>query len=268
MISEQQRQAFVDRGLVRLEKVIPQTTVAALRARANRTIERAGHWQDGGWLGDPLQPFESQLSRRVKNALKDSPALEQLVTSDLLNAVDLLVEGRTVRPMTTRPQVLFTAPNTTAWALPHKIWHLDVPRLGALGLPGVQMFALLDSVAPRAGGTLLVAGSHRLLNDTGMIRSKDVKRRLKREDYFRALFQRGEADRQHFLDEVSLLGCVELQVVELCGEPGDVFLTDLRLLHTVAPNASRIPRLMATQRFVLAQFLDQIAKVEQKADAA
>lgn len=123
-------------------------------------------------------------------------------------------------------------------------------------------------VAPRAGGTLVVAGSHRLLNDRGKIRSKDVKRRLKREDYFRGLFRGGDAERRHFLDEVGHVDDVELQVVELHGDPGDVFLTDLRLLHTVSPNASRTPRLMATQRFFLAEFLDAAAKVEQKRGAA
>lgn len=264
MFSERQQQTFADRGLVRLERVVAETTVASLRDRALQTIERAGYWQDGAWLGDPLPRFESQLSRRVKQSLKGAAALHQLVTPAVRNAVDLLVDGRAVRAMPEQPQVLFTAPDSTAWAVPHNVWHLDVPRLGELGLPGVQMFVFLEKVTPRRGGTLVVAGSHRLLNDRGMIRSKHVKRRLKREDYFRGLFRGGDTDRGHFLDEVGHVDDVELQVVELHGNPGDVFLTDLRLLHTVSPNASRTPRLMATQRFFLARLLDAAAKAEQK----
>ena len=53
MISERQRQTFADHGLIRLE-VIPKTTVATLRERAFRTIERAGYWQHRAWVGDPL----------------------------------------------------------------------------------------------------------------------------------------------------------------------------------------------------------------------
>ena len=81
----------------------------------------------------------------------------------------------------------------------------------------------------------LVAGSHRLLNEQGVIRSKDVKRRLEREEYFRALLRDDGSDRRRFLDEVGYVGDVELQVVELHSDPGDVFLTDLRLhVHTEA----------------------------------
>lgn len=40
-------------------------------------------------------------------------------------------------------------------------------------------------------------------------------------------------------------------MVELTGNPGDVFLTDLRLLHTLSPNTRRTPRIMATQRYLL-----------------
>ena len=46
-------------------------------------------------------------------------------------------------------------------------------------------------------------------------------------------------------------GDVSLRVVELCGRPGDVYLTDMRLLHTLAPNATAEPRVMLTHRFVI-----------------
>ena len=153
--------------------------------------------------------------------------------------------------MTDSPQLLFTLPNAESWTVPHSIWHLDLPRLPDSGLPGVQMFAFLDTVAPGGGGTLVVTGSHRLLNEGRRISSKQLKKRLKREPYFRDLMSRGFADRHRFIRERSRLGDVELQVVELHGEPGDVFLMALRILHTLAPNAARVPRIMVTQRFLL-----------------
>jgi hypothetical protein len=58
-------------------------------------------------------------------------------------------------------------------------------------------------------------------------------------------------DRLRLLREIGRVGDVELQVVEMTGEAGDVYFMDLRMLHTVAPNALRIPRLMITQRFLL-----------------
>jgi ectoine hydroxylase-related dioxygenase (phytanoyl-CoA dioxygenase family) len=133
-----------------------------------------------------------------------------------------------------------------------------MPRLGGSSLPGVQMFSFLDTVAPGSGGTLVVTGSHRLLNDRGRIRSKKAKGLLKREPYFRDLLKPGEGERKHFLEEPGHVGDIELRVVELCGDPGDVFLMDMRVLHTLAPNASRAPRLMVTQRFVLDSIVDEI----------
>jgi ectoine hydroxylase-related dioxygenase (phytanoyl-CoA dioxygenase family) len=123
------------------------------------------------------------------------------------------------------------------------------------------MLSFLDTVAPGCGGTLVVAGSHRLLNDRGRISSEKAKGLLKREPSFRDLLKPGEGGRQHFLEEPGHVGDVELQVVELCGEPGDVFLMDMRVLHTLAPNALRAPRLRVTQRFALDSIVDEIRPV-------
>ncbi|MFN9032995.1 MAG: hypothetical protein ACK5WU_04545, partial [Alphaproteobacteria bacterium] len=54
-------------------------------------------------------------------------------------------------------------------------WHTDLPRDEAPDCPGVQAFTFLSPVAPGAGGTLVAAGSHRLLNAQGELRSKEIK---------------------------------------------------------------------------------------------
>jgi hypothetical protein len=43
----------------------------------------------------------------------------------------------------------------------------------------------------------------------------------------------------------------DLEVVELTGQPGDVYLMDLRVLHSRCANTLPVPRLMITQRFLL-----------------
>ena len=55
-------------------------------------------------------------------------------------------------------------------------------------------------------------------------------------------------DGSRFITEIALLDNVSLQVTELTGSPGDAYFTDLRLLHSLGPNASERPRLMVTQR--------------------
>jgi hypothetical protein len=37
---------------------------------------------------------------------------------------------------------------------------------------------------------------------------------------------------------------VTLRVLELVGEPGDLFITHPRVMHATAPNATNVPRMM------------------------
>lgn len=43
---------------------------------------------------------------------------------------------------------------------------------------------------------------------------------------------------------------LSLRLVEMCGRAGDVYLMDMRVLHTPSANAAARPRLMATTRFL------------------
>lgn len=109
----------------------------------------------------------------------------------------------------------------------------------------------------------MVAGSHRLLNNGSRVRSKNVKKRLRRLPYFQDLMSKQSAGRERFLTEPGSAedpdaGDVSLRVVELCGRPGDVYLTDMRLLHTLAPNATDEPRVMLTHRFVIEEFANAL----------
>ena len=110
-------------------------------------------------------------------ALLEEPAL--------LAAVEALLGGgafdRIVYP---RPAVLFTLPNSDTWTVPTG-WHVDTPRLASGRRPGVQLFTFLDTVEPRGGGTLVVAGSHRLLNEGRFVRVIELRQLLCREAFFR-----------------------------------------------------------------------------------
>ena len=45
---------------------------------------------------------------------------------------------------------------------------------------------------------------------------------------------------------------------ELVGDSGDVYLMDLRVVHSRCPNTRPVPRMMITQRFLLASLRGQI----------
>jgi len=239
-------QTFADRGYVQLPGFIPSELVRPALQRIRNVLDRTGPSESANAVRKRLKP------------LARLPEFSALLTSELRECASRLAGGQMLSEPLDRPQILFTPPGADAWTVPHKIWHLDVPRLGEIGLVGVQMFTFLDKVEPGGGGTVVVAGSHRLLNDAGRIRSKDVKRRLSKQAFFQDLSNGKLPNRDRFVDQVGRVGDVELQVVELMGEPGDVYFTDLRILHSLAPNARNIPRLMLTHRFFVTELIEAL----------
>lgn len=284
------RQEFAERGVVRVAALIPDAVVAPNRDRVHSILEDAGVWQGGRWIAndehdesqapskfDWLVPTGSLPMRRIRDCAK-SKAFRAMFADDTLAAAKELGGERmfTNEPppsgaaeALSRPQLLFTPPGARNWFVPNTIWHVDVPRLGKAGPPGVQIFILLDDIPPRGGATLVVAGSHRLLNDR-VRRSKDIKKFLKRRPYFQHLMgprpqdrapsegARIDPDSARLLNQPGYDGDVPLQVVEMAGKAGDAYVTDLRLLHTLAPNASPRPRLMATQRLPYPDIADKL----------
>lgn len=188
----------------------------------------------------------------LAKSAKKARALREVFTPALVRRIEALLGEPAAPTLANVPGLLFTLPNASTWTVPRSIWHVDLPRLPLAGAPGIQAFVFLDDVPPAGGGTLVVTGSHRLLNDRGFLRSRQIKRSLKRTPWFAALFADRAADRRRFLLPGARVGDVEVQAVELHGKAGDVALTDLRLLHTLAPNASAQPRLMLTQRYLSA----------------
>lgn len=247
MLTRDQQESFRRRGLVHVEGLLPVDRVAEAHAATMRTFEPPAN-----------RPHKGKL-----RAASQSRPVRDLLSPELLCAVEELTGGRSVLPMGGRPQLLVTMPNAQAWAVPSTVWHVDTPRVPA-GMIGVQVFVFLHEVRHAGGGTLMVAGSHRLLNTGTRIGSKEIKRRLKRMPYFRDLMSKqSENCAGRLLAEpvtVTEEGGepVEVQVVEFCGAPGDVWFTDLRMLHTLSPNTTGVPRVVLTQRYIIEELGDMV----------
>jgi ectoine hydroxylase-related dioxygenase (phytanoyl-CoA dioxygenase family) len=242
---------FRERGLLRLDRFLPAEKVERARKEILDAMGQRGGWRDGDWHLDELPESMrrggvSSLGKRLRR----SPAFRDLVTPRLIDAFEALLDGQVVGPLLGAPDLLLTWPNAARWAVPSSHWHLDMPRVPGDAIPGIQLFGFLAPVAPGGGGTLAVAGSHRLLDIAERFPSREVTRLLRREPYFRDLLSKRFVDRERFIREPDRVGNVEVQVIEMHGRPGDVILMDMRVLHAVAPNATRVPRLMFTLRFV------------------
>ncbi len=262
MITEGQHDVFRSRGLLRLERFLPADEVIRARDVVIRALGRHGCVQrDGEW---DLTGLEQLPQHKVSSTLGQGVGLSpKLIPAELLDTIQTLAGGACV-PMNPsrrlKPSLLLSVPNSKAWAVPHNGWHVDLPKLRNRGMPpGVQLFALLDAVRPGGGGTVVVAGSHRLLDGVPFLGpSMKHAKRLRRLPFFADLMCEESSKRARLMSKSHREGDVDLQVVELHGGPGDVFLVDMRVLHTVAPNASRAPRMMFTVRFASEDVLEEM----------
>ncbi len=257
MLGDDAHSIFAGRGILRLEQALPPTLVREAQRVVRSALERQGFLSDGVWCFDrmTLPPYPSI----GKIGFKKNEAFDALSTSDLIEAVGFLAGDRDLVTMG-HQQLLLTFPNADRWSVPSSIWHVDAPRLPSAACPGVQTFIFLEASEHEGGGTLVVAGSHRLLNDGRFIRSKDIKRQLKRFPCFQQLMSANLADRERLLGSIGHVGEVEIEVVEMTGRPGDVWLMDMRVLHNLAPNARSTPRVMLTQRFATKSAFDRIVE--------
>ena len=258
MLSQEEKESFVKWGFVKIDALIPNEVVDPIREAVLDRLRRHGFWGEEGWEAPADAEAEKKLRNTIKEISRSSKSLRPILTERVLCYARDLVSGDEVEMSPPITQFLFTAPSSYGmnhdgrwngeWEVPRSIWHLDIPRSRSIGPPGPEMFTFLNKVEPKGGGTLILAGSHRLLNDVDYLSSKGVKRKLKRHAYFRELTGKGDGDRSRFLEEIGDIDNVPVKVVELTGDPGDVYFVDLRLLHSLGANTSDQPRMMIAQR--------------------
>jgi Phytanoyl-CoA dioxygenase (PhyH) len=217
-----QTKLFIDQGCLRLEGFHSGALLASIRQKVLDDLKRAS---GGKGMPKSLQglPVFQQIGKL--SALAKVPGLhEVLVTPALIDGIAQL-GGRA--PASIQPtQLLLSPPNQGTWTLERLNWHVDVTADPA-HIPGIQAFFLLDDVAPRAGATLALAGSQRTSSTPSL----------------RALLKTvSPADLQQRLHEQGIT------IVEMSGRAGDVYLMDMRVLHTPSINATKHIRMMATTR--------------------
>lgn len=167
--------------------------------------------------------------------------------------------GRTPAANWGQPLVTFPLSKTsTPWLVPSSIWHFDhyYPVRGVIS--GINVFLLIDDVAPGGGGTTVVRNSPRLMDrllNSGVKFTKISEQNrgfLSSHPWLSGLKVPKRAwneDRNaRYMDIDTDLDGIPARVEELTGSAGDVFVCHPALLHAPAMNVSDRPRLMRTQR--------------------
>ena len=244
MLSQSQIDRFQDRGFLRLPKYVAPG--------------RCAEMLDKTWIRLAKLGFEKETPETWKCAYQAGFRLKtirrglkfpELYTDELRVAARQLLDGSIAREDT--QNLLLTFPDTVTGAdwdqegfFP-QAWHTDCPRVPQLRSPGIIMLTYIDDVDPAGGGTCILAGSHRLmLSSSKVVRSKHLKRHLRRHEFFNTLLSK---DHSPSFDARGLGGIVDdisIEVVELTGQAGDVILVDGRMLHAISSNKTSNPRFM------------------------
>lgn len=231
ILTPEQRDAFAEQGCVRLPGFLSRAQVEPVRRQILDELKRGKVWASGRTLSAQLSALPAfQQIGRLSGRVKVSGLEQALVTPELRAIVSAIAGNLRAAPAAT--QLLLSLPHQGAWSLAGLNWHLDLAAGPSGRVPGVQAFFLLDEVVPRGGATLALAGSHRPERLHGRGSAS-----------LRALLKTSE-DPERDLREAGV------EIVEMSGRAGDVFLMDMRVLHSPSINASRNVRMMATARFL------------------
>jgi hypothetical protein len=249
MLSQDQLEEFERAGLIGLRGAIPLDDVAAMRdriwsfLRERDAVERDDmtSWPAGGVAG--FQALRSALFDATGNAMV-SAAFD-----------DLIGKGRWGQGPC-MPLVTFPQPGTV-WTVPTSSWHLDAPPQMLGETTGVRLFIVLDDLGAHGGGTLVLAGSHRLVHrciaaSGGEVRSRSIKSALgSAHEWLAGLWGHTSSDSdatsriQRLMCEGAIVDDVPVIVRELHGAPGDVFMMHADCFHASSANGLERPRIMA-----------------------
>ena len=246
-IASDELDEFERRGVVRLPDFYSRGDIDLMANRLWADLERrCGILRDRPQTWTVVSPAHFQALNRsgAFNAL-GSPRM-----SDLADA--LLGAGGWDDPAPWGgPLVTFPTP---APHLPRPPWHLDVGGLeGLRPLPVLRVFTFLEPALPNGGGTLYVAGSHRLAMEIegageGPVRSARVRERLRTEHPWFASLLTARSERvREFMNVDAQAGGHTVRLEEMIGAPGDLIIMHPGILHATAHNALDRPRIMLTE---------------------
>ena len=236
-------------GVVALRGAFTRDEADAMKAAIWRRVESqtTARRDDPSTWCDVALPSFKPLKRRGVFA----PAIHN---AELAGALDGIFGRGAWAPSGSGVQVLMTFPNATSWTLPHHLWHTDAGFGRVTPTTMVKVFCCVDDVRQGRGGTLALAGSHRLVDRDAREGSEGPRpgnsaawrRFLSRDGWTRDLINPGAepARSRRLLGEPAEIDGIEVGVVEMTGAPGDVFVTDIHTFHCVAPNALDRPRMM------------------------
>jgi hypothetical protein len=236
---------FDGSGLIRLTGAVRDHDVTGMRDRIWDFLAERGIDRDDPATWPAGKPPKLQ-------ALHRSGVFAPMASAPVCAALDALLGTWQTPKVWGLPLVTFPEPGE--WAVPRTGWHVDA--WGAR--PGVTVFVFPAPVAPKGGGTLVLAGSHPIVARELAAGAKpaDIKASLaERDRWLRDVWSGGYRSAE---GETELDGH-RIRLVELTGAAGDAILMHPATLHAPAPNAvassAAAPNAQGTPRLMLVEIV-------------
>ncbi|MYD43584.1 MAG: hypothetical protein F4W90_06795 [Gammaproteobacteria bacterium] len=244
VLSDRDIEQFDETGLLKVKQAFAPETAAEIRSLL---WERFAKWGITRGAPETWQSLDAATIRNVMKSTRRVRSLPAIYNNHSDAIASQLTRSNDIEKV--KPLLLLTFSGQHEHiedeVVPSKIWHLDTPNLVNGAIAGVIALGFVNHVRPGGGGTMVVAGSHRFFNaSTSAVTSKIAKRKLRKHRYFSELFSKGTANRDRFLEQAECVEDIEVKVVELTGEPGDVYFVNGSLLHTLTRNYLDDPRMM------------------------
>jgi hypothetical protein len=225
-------QRFEATGVLRLPGAFTPDQAAAMRVAIRRHAESQ--------TGSPVVNWRALSRDPVFRPLVENPAV-----TDALDAIFGAGGWRRPRP---GAQILYSRPEPGPWVLPDG-WHMDSGfEQATWPVPSVKLFAFAGEVGPEGGGTLVLPGTHRVVERYRAAlpapagAGKENWLAFMRHDPWLARLLDGGG--RQLIGAAGEIDGVPVEVAELTGSPGDVVLTHLHVFHARSPNTGPVPRLM------------------------
>lgn len=195
------------------------------------------------------------------NGVKDNPALERGIAAPrLCGAIHQLLGSENWRVPDRWGGFLISFPSGVAhdWELTSQAWHWDDTLVNHFGhsSTGLFVFTLYSDIQAHGGGTLVVSGSHRLIEQffhrllpaDQHMKQKSLKQHFAQsQPWLAELTSRTSASNnrtQRFMEETTEVDGVPSKVIEVTGEAGDAYLCHPAIYHAASPNHAEVPRFM------------------------
>ena len=153
------RSRFEATGVIFLRGAFAAEQAAAMREAVWRCAEHQAGLRPGdpaSWARPPVVNWQGLKRNPVFGPLADNQPV-----SDALDVI--FGTGGWQRPRA-GAQILFSLPEPGPWVLPDA-WHTDCGfEQATWPVRSVKLFAFFGEVRPRGGGTMLLPGTHRLVN--------------------------------------------------------------------------------------------------------